>query len=32
MMNHADIQIELDIATGQVLFEWRSLDHVSPHG
>ena len=23
---------ELDIATGQVLFEWASLDHVSPDG
>ena len=23
---------ELDIETGEVLFEWHSLDHVSPHG
>ena len=22
--------VELDIATGEVLFEWRSLDHISP--
>jgi hypothetical protein len=22
---------ELDIETGEVLFEWRSLDHISPH-
>ena len=23
---------ELDIATGKLLFEWASLDHVSPDG
>ena len=23
---------ELDIETGDVLFEWHSLDHVSPDG
>lgn len=23
---------ELDIETGELLFEWSSLDHVSPHG
>lgn len=24
--------VELDIETGKVLFEWHSLDHVSPDG
>lgn len=24
--------LELDIATGELLFEWASLDHISPHG
>jgi hypothetical protein len=24
--------VELDIETGKVLYEWASLDHVSPHG
>jgi len=26
------IVIELDIATGEVLFEWSSLEHVDPDG
>ena len=26
------VVLEVDIATGNVLFEWESLDHVSPHG
>lgn len=28
----ANVELELDIATGEVLFEWASLDHVSPDG
>lgn len=24
--------IELDIETGELLFEWSSLDHVTPDG
>ncbi len=26
------IDIELDIETGKVLFEWSSLEHVNPSG
>ena len=26
------ILLELDIETGRLLFEWRSLDHVLPDG
>lgn len=26
------IRLELDIETGELLFEWASLDHVSPDG
>lgn len=26
------IFLELDIATGRVLYEWSSLDHVDPSG
>lgn len=28
----ADSSSELDIATGELLFEWSSLDHVQPDG
>lgn len=27
-----DTRSELDIATGELLFEWSSLDHVQPDG
>ena len=29
-LDRADKSLELDIATGKVLFEWSSLDHVQP--
>ena len=29
-MDMADNLLELDIATGKLLFEWSSLDHVQP--